>query len=47
MKKKFRKIVETNLAKCMKFVRLVFFIDLVNGVVWLAFLVTGGQPGTD
>ena len=22
-----------------------FFIDLVYGIVWLAFLVYGGQPG--
>ena len=37
------KFDDTILAKCLKLVWLVFFIDLVYEIVWLAFLVFGVQ----
>ena len=43
-KKILRKFNDTILAKCMKFVWLVFFIDLVYGIVRLTFLVYGVNP---
>ena len=45
-RKNFRKFDDTILAKCMKFVWLVFFHKLVYGIVWLAF-GHGDQPGKD